>query len=315
MTPKTLATFIVAILLVLLSYTSLYTVREGQEGILLYLGKIQVNKSTQQPVIKDPGLHFKLPLVQQVLLFDVRLQTLDIQSSRIVTQEKKDVIVDYYVKWKIMNPALYYTRTGGDADRAGTLLTQQLNDTLRAEFGRRTIREVVSDDRSSIMNSLKTQADNSAQRLGIQVVDVRIKRIDLPPEVSSAVYERMRAERERVATEHRAKGRAEGEAIRAKADANAAVIIATAQMQAAEARAAANANAGQIYTQAYSQNPAFYAFYRSLQAYQATFNNRNDVLVLQPNSEFFNYFNDPTGVTPFTAAPPSGKTSVNVKGQ
>lgn len=291
MSPKAIFWTILVFILFMLGYSSVYTVRQGQEGVLLYLGKIQTDSKTKLSVVKDAGLHYKLPFLDQILLFDVRLQTLDIQSSRIVTEEKKDVIVDYYVKWRITNPALYYTRTGADQFRAETLLEQQLNDTLRAEFGKRTIQEVVSDDRSAIMNQLKDQADKSAQKLGIQVIDVRIKRIDLPPEVSSAVYERMRAERERVATEHRAQGRADGEAIRAQADANATVTVATAQEQAAQIRAQANALAAKIYSDAYGKNPDFYAFYRSLLAYEATFNNKGDVLVLKPDSQFFTYFN------------------------
>ncbi len=290
MTPRKIFGLVLAVILLGLGYASLFTVEQGHEGLLLYLGKIQTNSDTQQAVIKSPGLHFKWPLLNDVLIFDIRLQTLDIQSSRIVTEEKKDVIVDYYVKWRITAPALYYTRTGGDQLRAETLLEQQLNDTLRAEFGKRTIQEVVSDDRSAIMNRLKMQADISAQKLGIQVIDVRIKRIDLPPEVSSAVYERMRAERERVATEHRAQGRAQGEAVRAQADANATVTVATAKEQAAQIRAQANAVAGQIYSDAYGKNADFYAFYRSLLAYQETFNSKSDILVLRPDSQFFTYF-------------------------
>jgi modulator of FtsH protease HflC len=222
----------------------------------------------------------------------MRLQTLDIKSSRIVTAEQKDVIVDYYVKWRISDPVLYYTRASGSAQHANLLLEQQLNDGLRAQFGRRTISEVVSDDRTTIMDALSQQANVNAQKLGIQVIDVRIKRIDLPTEVSTAVFERMRAERERVAMEHRSTGKASAEAIRANADANVTVMIAMAKEQAANLRAQADAQAAKVYTDAYSQNPDFYAFYRSLLAYKKVFNNReNNILVLRPDSQFFKYFN------------------------
>jgi len=276
--------------LLLVLYSSVYTVQEGECAALLRLGTI-VTDAQGKPYIAGPGLHWKMPIITQVALFDIRLQTLDIKSSRIVTAEQKDVIVDYYVKWRIANPMLYYTRTSGSSATADKLLEQQLNDGLRAQFGRRSISEVVSDDRTTIMDSLSQQANSNAQRLGIQVVDVRIKRIDLPPEVSNAVFERMRAERERVAMEHRSTGKANAEAIRANADANATVTIATAKQAAATLRSQGDAQAAKIYADAYSQDPAFFAFYRSLMAYKKVFNDReSNVLILRPDSEFFKYF-------------------------
>lgn len=286
---------ITAILFILMVvYSSAYTVNEGQQALLLRLGNIQTDTSTGKAYIKGPGLHFKIPFLMQAKIFDARLQTLDIKSSRIMTAEQKDVLVDYYVKWRISNLALYYTRTGGNPRQADLLLEQQINDSLRAEFGRRKIKEVISDDRVNIMDSLNKQANTSAQKLGIDVVDVRIKRIDLPTEVSTAVFERMRAERERVATEHRSTGKANAEAIRAKADANVTITIATAKEEAAKIRSEGDALAAKIYTDAYNQNPQFFAFYRSLEAYRKVFdkNNPNNILVLQPNSEFFKYFNN-----------------------
>jgi membrane protease subunit HflC len=196
------------------------------------------------------------------------------------------------VKWRIENLATFYTRTGGDVTRAEILLQQQVNNSLRAQFGQRTISEVVSDDRSQIMDNLRQQADQSAKPLGIDVIDVRIKAIDLPQEVSSAVFARMRAERQRVAAEHRAGGQSLAEVIRAKADADVTVTIAKAVEQAAQLRASGDQAAAQVYAKAYSQSPEFYAFYRSLLAYQNTFSNKNDVLVLGPNSEFFKYLNN-----------------------
>lgn len=277
--------------LLFILFSTIYTVREGEQAMLLQLGAIKTYSATGKPYIENPGLHFKMPLLTQVRIFDTRLQTLDIKSSRIVTAEQKDVIVDYYVKWRIDNLPLYYTRTGGDPTQTNLLLEQQLNDGLRAQFGRRTISEVVSDDRTSIMDALSKQANETAQRLGISVVDVRIKRIDLPSEVSTAVFERMRAGRERVATEHRATGKANAEAIRANADAEATVTIATANAQAANIRSQGDAQAAKIYTDAYGKDVSFFAFLRSLTAYKAIFApNQNNILVLKPDGQFFKYF-------------------------
>lgn len=280
----------IALILVLVFFSSAFIVRQGQQALLLRLGVI-VKNTDSQPKILMPGLHFKIPLIYQAKLFDTRLQTLDIQSSRIVTAEKKDVIVDYYVKWRISNLMLYFTRTSGNQKQAMLLLEQQLNDNLRAEFGKRTIKDVISDERMNIMENLNKQINLSAKQLGIDVVDVRIKRIDLPAEVSAAVFERMRAERERIAMEHRAQGKAAAEAIRATADANVTITVATAQAQAAQLRGEGDAQAGAIYTAAYSKEPGFYNFYRSMNAYKNVFSNKNDIIVLQPHGEFFKNFN------------------------
>lgn len=281
---------IIIIVVLLLLYSGMFSVSEGQQALILRLGKLQTNSQGQAKMLK-PGLHFKLPFITRSLLFDTRIQTLDIESSRIVTAEKKDVLVDYYVKWRIADLAKYYKSTGGDAARAQVLLQQQVNNGLRAQFGKRTISEVVSDDRSVIMSNLRQQADTSAAPLGIDVIDVRIKAIDLPTEVSAAVFSRMRAERQRVAAEHRANGKSLAEAIRAKADASATVIVAKANQQAAEIRASGNKQAAQLYAKAYNKDPGFYAFYRSLKAYQDTFNHKNDIMVLGPHSQFFKYMN------------------------
>ena len=285
------AYLVVIIVIILVLYGSLFTVSEGQKALILRLGELQKNAQGQARVI-TPGLHFKWPFVARKLIFDTRIQTLDIESSRIVTAEKKDVLVDYYVKWRIADLAKYYKSTGGDIARAEILLRQQVNNNLRAQFGRRTISEVVSDDRSAIMLNLRQQADNSATPLGIDVIDVRIKAIDLPTEVSTAVFARMRAERQRVAAEHRANGRSLAEAIRAKADASATVILAKANQQAAKTRAVGDKEAAQLYARAYNKAPDFYAFYRSLKAYQDTFKQKNDLMVIGPHSQFFKYMNN-----------------------
>lgn len=281
----------------ILFFSTAYIVNEGERALLLRLGTIQTDPATGKAYIKSPGLHFKLPIIMQAKIFDTRLQTLDIKSSRIMTAEQKDVLVDYYVKWRINNLPLYYTRTGGNLMQANLLLEQQLNDSLRAEFGKRKISEVISDDRANIMDALNKQANANAQRLGIDIIDVRIKRIDLPTEVSTAVFERMRAERERVATEHRSTGKANAEAIRAQADANVTITLATAREEAARIRSEGDAIAAKIYAEAYSKNPQFYAFYRSIEAYRKVFdkNNPNNMLVLKPDSQFFKYFNSEGG--------------------
>lgn len=275
---------------IVLAYSTTFIVNQGQQALLLRFGVI-VKNAQGSPKIYEPGLHVKIPFIYQTQLFDTRLQTLDIQSSRIVTAEKKDVIVDYYVKWRIANLALYFTRTSGLRSQALLLLEQQLNDNLRAEFGRRTITDVISDDRTNIMDNLNKQINSTAKELGIDVIDVRIKRIDLPTEVSAAVFDRMRAERERIAMEHRAQGRAKAEAVRANADATVTLTVATATAQAAQIRSEGDALAATLYTAAYSKEPSFYAFYRSMGAYQTVFANKNDLIVLQPQGEFFRNFN------------------------
>lgn len=281
---------IILFIALLFLFSSVYVVQEGQRGLLLRLGKI-INHKDGKPVVLSPGLGIKMPLINQVRLFDVRLQTLAVQSSRILTQEQKYVLVDYYIKWRVEDLPLYYQRTSGDEFRAQTLLQQQVNDALRAAFGQRTITDMVSGERVNVMALLKDSANATAKNLGISVADVRIKSIDLPEEVSETVFTRMRTKREQVATQHRADGRASAEGIKASAEAKATVTVAEAKMQAANLRAQGSAQAAHIYAQAYDKNPEFYAFYGSLEAYKASFNNKNDFLLLTPESDFVKYFN------------------------
>ncbi len=255
-----------------------------------YTWKLERTHDGQVEVF-NPGLHFKFPFFEFAQIFDARLQTLDISSSRIVTAEKKDVIVDYYVKWQIADLPQYFISTGGNQRIAETLLQQQVNDSLRAQFGRTSINGVVTDDRAKIMTTILQQANKGAKAFGVAVNDVRIKRIDLPSEVSNTVFSRMRAERERAATEFRSKGQANAMAIRANADATVTLTVAKAQAQAAAIRAKGLATASKIYADAFNQDPSFYAFYRSLVVYQNVFNRKSDVLVLRPNSDFLKYFN------------------------
>lgn len=280
------------LVLCILVYSSTYVVVEGQQAIILRLGSIVTN-SKGMPKVVNAGLHFKFPLINQVRKFDVRLQTLSIQSSRILTKEQKYVLVDAYAKWRIKNLPLYFQRTDAYPKRADMLLQQQINDALRAEFGKRTIRDMVSGARLDTMTVLKKAANKSAQGLGIEVVDVRIKRIDLPAEVSMSVFERMRAQREQVAAEHRAGGKAAGETIRAKADASVTVMLSQAKRKAAQTLAEGSAAAAQIYADAYGKAPEFYSFYQSLQVYKQAFNNKRDILLLDTQHPFFKYLQNP----------------------
>lgn len=276
-------------LLALVIYASAFIVNQWEVAIKLRLGEIVDSEY-------KPGLHFMVPIINNVKTFDARIQTHDSRPQRFLTVEKKDVIVDYYAKWRITNPGQFYRSTGGDSTRTARLLAERINTGLRDEFGRRTIQEVVSEDRYQLMDDLTKEADRQASELGIEVVDVRVKKIDLPPEVSESVYERMRAERERVARDLRAKGGEAAERIRADADRQRTVIIADAYKLAEEARGEGDAKAAETYAMAYNQDPDFYSFYRSLNAYRAAFGQGGDMLVLQPDSDFFRYFNK-TGLT------------------
>jgi modulator of FtsH protease HflC len=272
----------------LLVYLSTYTVRQDQRAILLKLGEVQ------QSDIK-PGLHFKLPLIENVRKFDSRILTLDSQPERFLTSEKKNVMVDFFVKWRIANLDQYYRSTRGDEQRALLRLSQIMKDGLRSEFGKLTIQEAVSGERAKILGPLEVDANKAAKELGIQVVDVRLKRIDLPAEVASSVYQRMEAERARVAADFRARGKEAGERIRANADRERTVILANAYRQSQILRGQGDAKAAEIYAKAYNKDPSFYAFYRSLEAYRQSFSGKNDVLLLEPNSQFFRFFNNAQG--------------------
>jgi membrane protease subunit HflC len=281
---KHLGPILVGLIVVLMVLSlSTFTVGQWQNAIVFQLGEVI-------KVIKKPGLYFKIPLLQNVRDFDVRIRTIDTPDpERFITSEKKNVLVDYYVKWRISNVRQYYVSVGGDATRAQTRLLQTINDALRAEFGKRTVHEVVSGERDTIMAILRKNADQDAGKIGVQVLDVRLKRVDLPAEVSESVYRRMEAERKRVANELRATGAAEGEKIRADADRQREVILAKAYRQAQQIKGGGDAKAAAIYAAVYSKNPEFYAFYRSLEAYRRSFKG-NDVMVLDPNTKFFKYF-------------------------
>jgi len=285
---KHLNILIVVVLgILILASLSMYTVDQRQNAMVFQLGEVVA-------IHKKPGLYFKLPLVQNVRYFDTRVLTLDpAQPDRFITSEKKNVLVDFFVKWRIIDTRQYYVSVGGDETRAKTRLRQTINDGLRAEFGKRTIHDVVSGERDQIMATLRQKADQDARAIGVQVLDVRLKHVDLPDEVSESVYRRMEAERKRVANELRSTGSAEAEKIKADADRQRQVIIANAYRDAQEIKGAGDAKASAIYASAYSKNPEFYAFYRSMDAYRQSFKSKSDVLVLEPNNAFFKYMKSP----------------------
>ena len=254
-----------------------------QKAIIFQLGEIK-------QVISEPGLNFKWPMIQNVRFFEKRILTLDSpEPERFITSEKKNVLVDSFVKWRIIDPKLYYESVGGDETRAKTRLNQTVNAGLREEFGKRTVHDVVSGERDKIMEEMRTKADLDARTIGVQIVDVRVKRVDLPNEVSDSVYSRMEAERKRVANELRSEGSAEAEKIRADADRQREVIVAEAYRDAQKIKGEGDARAASIYGQAFGQNPEFYAFYRSLEAYRNSFNHKSDLMVVDPGSDFFKY--------------------------
>ena len=275
--------------LLVLSSLTVFTVDQRQQAIVFQLGEIISVKH-------QPGLYFKIPLLQNVRYFDTRLRTVDtVEPERFLTSEKKNVLVDSFVKWRIIDVKQHYVSVGGDEARAETRLMQTVNDSLRAEFGKRTVHEVVSGERDKIMEILRQKADLDARKIGVQVMDVRLKRVDLPQEVSESVYQRMEAERKRVANELRSQGFAESEKIRADADRQREVILAEAYRTAQQTKGEGDAKAAATYAAAYGQNPEFYSFYRSLEAYRQSFKNKSDVLVLEPTSEFFKYMKSSGG--------------------
>lgn len=283
------AAFALFFLALLLLVSSLYVVHEGQHALVLRLGRL-VKTPDGKALSVGPGLHTKYPFINSVRLFDTRVQTLDIQPSPIVTKEKKNVIVDYYVKWRINNLGLYYRSTDGNAFNAEALLEPLLNTSIRAEFGKRTISELVSSERDNVMEILQEKADKSAANLGLDIIDVRIKGIELPETTRSTIYQFMRADMEKIANSHRADGRGKADAIRAEADKRSNVIIATAKSNGESIRATGQSEAATIYADVYKQAPEFYAFYRSLKAYVKTFSHKDDILILNQKSQFFDYF-------------------------
>lgn len=272
----------IVVVIILLSM-SMFVVDQRQSAIVLELGKM-VSMKTQ------PGLYFKVPLLQNVRYFDARILTMDTtEPERFITAEKKNVMVDSFVKWRIADVRQYYISVGGDEVRAVTRLMQTVNSSMREEFGKRTINEVVSGEREKIMQVLREKADADARKIGVEVLDVRLKRVDFPAEISDSVYRRMDAERKRVANELRATGNADSEKIRADADRQREITLANAYRDAQKIKGEGDAKAAAIYAGAFGRNSEFYSFYRSLEAYKQTFKNKGDVMVVDPSSAFFKY--------------------------
>lgn len=325
--------FVVIVLAVLMAlYTSLFVVQEGQRGIVLRFGKV-LRDSENKPLVYAPGMHFKIPFIETVKSLDARIQTMDNQADRFVTSEKKDLIVDSYLKWRISDFSRYYLATGGgDVSQAEVLLKRKFSDRLRSEIGRLDVKEIVTDSRGKLMSDVRTALNtgtvddgeevaasgaddaiasaaarveqettgkqpplnsNSMAALGIEVIDVRIKQINLPAEVSDAIYQRMRAEREAVARRLRSQGQEEAEKLRASADYEVTRTLAEAERQARITRGEGDAESAKLFASAFSQAPDFYAFIRSLRAYEASFSNNQDVMVLSPDSDFFRYMKSP----------------------
>jgi membrane protease subunit HflC len=282
---------IVAILIVLAALISgtVFTVDQRQNAIVFQLGEVR-------EVIQKPGLHFKIPLLQNVRLFDMRILTYDdADPLRFLTQGNRPVLVDSFVKWRINDVRQYYVSVQGDEARAATRIRQTVSGVLRDEFGARALHDVVSGERETIMSQVRQKVDQDLERIGVKIVDVRLKRVDLPQDVSDSVYRRMEAERKRIANELRSTGAADGEKIRADADRQREVILAEAYRDAQRVRGEGDAKSAAIYAGAFNQNPEFFSFYRSMEAYRSTFRGRNDLMLLESNSDFLRYFRDSLG--------------------
>jgi membrane protease subunit HflC len=278
---------ILIIILLLFAILSMFTVMQTEYALKLRFGKA-IDASY------EPGLHIKIPFIEKIRYFDKRIQTLDAPPEHFLTSEKKNLIVDSFVKWRIIDVISYYTSVGGNEQRAGQRLAAIIADSLRSKFGKHTIQEAVSGNRVAIMEEITKEANKRIKNFGMEVVDVRVKRIELPKEVSSSVYKRMEAERERVAKELRSRGRAEAVRIRASADRHKVELISIAQKDAETTKGQGDAQAASTYANAYNQDKEFYAFYRRLGAYRDSFANKSDILMLKPDTDFFKYFKDST---------------------
>lgn len=285
---------IVLIVLLAIGYGSVFVVKEGTRSIVVRFGKV-VQDDDGKTMVYTPGLHLKLAVFDKVKTLDARIQTLDEQPDRFVTIEKEDLIVDSYVKWKVQDFERYYLSTGGDRFQAESLLKQKVNNGLRSEFGSRTIKQIVSGERSELMDEAMKQASGSSDELGIQIIDVRVKQINLPTEISDSIFNRMRSERAAAAREYRSEGKEQGEIIRANIDAKVTIMLADAERNARQLRGEGDAQSAKIYAETFSKDPEFYSFLRSMDAYRSAFNSKQDVIVLEPDSEFFNYLNSQTG--------------------
>lgn len=282
-----LAAFAIALAVVLLLGMSVYTVDQRKAAIKFQLGEVIA-------VQAKPGLYFLVPFLQNVRLYDTRIQTMEARDpERFLTSENRNVLVDSFVKWRVDDVKLYYVSVRGDPIQAEARMAQTVNDALRAEFAKRTVHEVVSGERDKIMSVVTHRVDEDLKRIGVHVEDVRLKRVDFVPEISSDVYRRMESERKRVANELRATGQAEGEKIKAEADRARQIIVAEAYRDAQRTKGEGDAQASRIYAEAYQRNPEFFSFYRSMEAYRSALRSKGDVMVLDPSSDFFKYLKNP----------------------
>jgi membrane protease subunit HflC len=283
------AVIIGAIVLLLIVAMSAYTIDQRRAAVKFQLGEVVA-------VQTEPGLYFLVPLLQNVRLFDTRIQTLESRDpERFLTSENRNVLVDSFVKWRVVDVRQYYISVRGDPLAAESRIGQTVNDALRAEFARRTVHDVVSGERDKIMSTVAEKVDQDVRRIGVAIVDVRLKRVDFVPEISSDVFRRMESERKRAANQERAQGQAEGERIKADADRQQQVILADAYREAQKVKGDGDAQAARIYAEAFQRNPEFYGFYRSMEAYRQSLRSKGDVMVLDPNSDFFRYFKNPGG--------------------
>lgn len=292
---RLLSTVIASLIALAILMSTLFVVDQRQFAIVFALGEVK-------QVIKEPGLHFKLPPpFQNVIFLDKRILTLDTpEPDRFITAEKKNILVDAFVKWRIVDPRLYFISFGGDERRAQDRMAQIVKAALNEEITKRTVREVISGERGKVMDAIRNKVAEEVKQIGGQIVDVRLKRVDYVEQINNSVYERMKSERARVANELRSTGAAESEKIRADADRQRTVILAEAYREAETIRGDGDAKASQIYAKSFGQNPEFFKFYRSLEAYRASFKDRNDLMVVDPNSEFFKYLrnSEPSQTTP-----------------
>lgn len=288
---KLMTTIFSLTILLLLIFSSIFQVNQGNEAIILKLGELNQTKDGQVKVYM-PGLHMKIPLIEQLKTYDMRLRTLTVDSSRVVTNEQKDVIIDAYLEWRINNISQFYRSASGNDSRAELLLRQFLEASLRAEVGKFEIQGLINNERDQLMQTLTKSVQDQGKKIGIDVVDVRIKQIDLPETVTGSIYQRMRSERQKVAASIRAQGEQVSESIRADADATVAITLAKADGNAKKIKAKANAEAAKIYVDAYGKSDRFYKFWRSMEAYQSSFNGKKeDTFILKPYGRFFDYFN------------------------
>ena len=294
MSGKSMMWTILAVIVVAIGSSTVYYVDEREKAIVFQFGEIVRSND-------EPGIHFKAPLINNVKFFDSRVQTMDSDPELYLTREKKNLVVDSFVKWRITNAADYYTRLGGLVSNARNRLAQRVNDALRSEFGNRSVQQVISGDRVEIMDVVRQLTNEETASLGIEVLDVRLKRVDLDPDISERVYQRMEAERSRVAKDLRARGAEAAERIRADADRDRAIILAEAKQAAQEVKGQGDAQATSIYADAFTRDREFYRMYRSLNAYRNTFATPDNLLVIEPDSEFFRYFNQASPV-PMEAA-------------